>query len=159
MNRKIRVSDKSLTPEQCAKVLASAEGEMKGLVLVAMTTGQRIGDVIALKRGDLDLTINTIRFRIAKTGRALQVPLDPRVRAWFEEQPESTIPVEFDTALFPRLAARGRDRTATDLRKLGAKVGVLMSAVSFRHTLARELITKGTPLAVIQELLGYRCPK
>ena len=41
-------------PKQCTKVLAAAESEMKGLVLMAITTGQRIGDIIVLTHGDVD---------------------------------------------------------------------------------------------------------
>jgi integrase len=73
-------SVKPLTSEQCARVLAAAEGEMRGLVLAAMTTGQRICDIVRLKRGDLNLSKGMIRFSLAKTGRELVLPMDPRLR-------------------------------------------------------------------------------
>jgi integrase len=52
-------------------VLAAAEGEMRGLVLAAMTTGQRICDLVRLKREDVDLSKGMIRFSLAKTGHGL----------------------------------------------------------------------------------------
>ena len=99
MNTKSK--DKSLNPEQCSKVLSVANGEMKALVLVAMTTGQRIRDILSLKRVDVDRVRKIIRFYIAKTGTILEIPLDPRLGIWVDQ------PVEATTLLFPQLALRG----------------------------------------------------
>jgi integrase len=119
---KKKSKDKSLTPEQCAKVLSVAEGEMKALVLVAMTTGQRIRDILTLKRVDVDRVRKIIRFSIAKTGAILETPLDPRVGIWVDQLLELTMPVEATTLLFPQLAVRGAAKAASSLRRLGRKV-------------------------------------
>jgi integrase len=159
MKKNRRPLDKSLTPEQCAKLLAVAEGEMKGLILVALTTGQRIRDIIAFKRLEVDMTKGIIHFNIPKTGVIVEITLDPRVRMWMEQQPESIVPVEPDTPLFPQLASRGAARTSSYCRKLGQKVGVTVSAESFRHTFVRQLVEKGTSIAAIREIMGYRSRK
>ena len=155
MKKNRKSSDKSLTPEQCAQVLAVAESEMKGLVLLAMATGQRIKDIVALKRGDVDMTRSIVRFHIGKSNRVVEMPLDPRMRNWLEQQPGSTIPVDLETPLFRQLSARGAAKTAGYLRQLGEKVGVVVSAVSFRHSFFKQLVETGTPTAVIQRLMGY----
>ena len=152
---KTKPSNKALTPKECAKVLAVAESEMKGLIFVALTTGQHIRDIIALKRGDVDLTRGIICFRTGSRTGALEIPLDLRLRNWLEQQPHSTIPIDLDTSLFPQLAARGPVRAAEYIRKLGEKVGLVVSAVSFRHTYFHELIAKGTPRVVVQKLMGH----
>ena len=146
----------SLTPAQCAKVLAGAEGEIRGLILIAMTTGQRIRDIIGLNRGDVDLLKNIIHFNIAKTGVALEMSMDPRVRVWIEQQAKSRIAAEPNPPLFPQLADRGAFGSVAFLRKLGEKVGVIVSGLSFRRTFFHELTEKGTPISVVQELMGYR---
>jgi len=159
MKKNRKPLDKSLTPEQCAKLLAVAEGEMKGLLLVALTTGQRIRDIIALRRIEVDMIKGIIHFHISKTGVTVEISLDPRVRMWIEQQPESIVPVEPDTPLFPQLARRGAVRTSSYCRKLGQKVGVTVSAESFRHTFVRQLMEKGTPIATIQAIMGHRSRK
>lgn len=159
MNKNRRQSDRSLTPAECAKVLAGADGEIRGLILVAMSTGQRIRDIIAIKRGDLDLLKDIIHFNIAKTGVALEMPMDPRVRVWIEQQAKSTIAAEPNAPLFPQLADRGAFMSVAFLRKLGEKVGMVVSGLSFRRTFFHELTEKGTPTSVVQELMGYRSRK
>ena len=140
-------------------MLAEADGEIRGLILIAMTTGQRIRDIIGLKRGNVDLLKNIIHFNIAKTDVALEMPMDPRVRVWIEQQAKSTIAAERNATLFPRLADRGGFRSVAFLRKLGERVGVVVGGLSFRHTFFRELVEKGTPISVVQELMGYRSGK
>ena len=155
----IKPANKSLTPEQCAKVLAVAESEMKGLVLMAMTTGQRVGDIIVLKRGDVDMQRGIILFHQPKTRRVLEVPLDLRLRMWLEQQPQSRIPLEPEMPMFPQLAARGPAKATMYLRKLGQKVGVVVGAASFRQMFARQLTENGAPTRSINQLLGYRSQK
>ena len=113
MKKNRKPLDKSLTPEQCAKLLAVAEGEMKGLILVALTTGQQLRDIIALKRIDVDMIKGLMHFHIGKTGVTVEITLDPRVRMWIEQQPESIVPMEADTPLLPQLACRGAVRTSS----------------------------------------------
>ena len=132
-------SVKPLTPEHFARVLAAAEGEMHGLVLAAMTTGQRIGDIVSLKRGDVDLSKGLICFSLAKTGRELVLPMDLRLRGWLEEQmrPSTTV------LLFPELSRRGSIAVGRMLQKLGKKAGVEVNALTFRHTVGQALIERG----------------
>jgi len=129
-------SVKPLTPAQCARVLAAAEGEMRGLVLAAMTTGQRIRDLVRLKRGDVDLSKGMIRFSLAKTGRELVLPMDPLLCGWLEEQmrPSTTV------SLFPELSRRGSIAVGRMLQKLGKKAGVEVNALTFRHTVGQALM-------------------
>jgi integrase len=127
-----RTFNKPLTEDQCRQLLGAAEGEMKGFILVLTTTGQRIRDILALKRGDVDPVKSMIRFRVSRTGIPLETPLDLYVRNWSDQQPESTIPVDLDTPLFPQLSARGARRVAAHLRKLGERAGVPVTARSLR---------------------------
>lgn len=129
-------SVKPLTPAQCARVLAAAKGEMRGLVLVAMTTGQRIGDIVRLKRGDVDLSKGLICFSLAKIGRDLVLPIDPRLRGWLEAQMGRSAGV----LLFPGLAGKGLLAVAWRLQEVGRKAGVEVKATTFRHTLAQALM-------------------
>jgi integrase len=143
-------SVKPLTPEHFARVLAAAEGEMHGLVLAAMTTGQRIGDIVSLKRGDVDLSKGLICFSLAKTGRELVLPIDPRLRRWLEEQMRRSAGV----LLFPGLAGKGLLPVAWRLQEVGRKAGVEVNALTFRHALAQALMEQGLPLKKVKRRLG-----
>jgi integrase len=68
-------NDKLLTREQCAKLLSVAHGEMKGLILIVLTTGQRIGDILTLKRVDID---RALRFSLRASAGKFQSPTPSR---------------------------------------------------------------------------------
>jgi len=155
-NRIKETKDKSLTLGQCAKVLSVAEGELEGLILVALTTGQRIRDVLKLEHTDIDQGKKIIRFADSKTGLILEMPLDPRVVTWAEQQSDSGMPGEVNPLLFPLLADRGPAKSAWSLRRLGRKVSADVYAVSFRHTFLKELYARGVPMCKILEVMGYR---
>lgn len=76
------VSRRPFTREELDRVLAAAGGEWRGLVLLGLYTGQRLGDLAALRVGDfregsifIDSTL--------KTGARICVPLPPAVVAEF----------------------------------------------------------------------------
>lgn len=151
MKTKQKTSRRQLTPTEWAKLLSVAESEMKGLILLAMTTDQRIRDIIALKHVDIDMRRNVIRFRIARADLVLEVQLDPVVRTWIEEQPQSILPTDSTTPLLPHLAGQGPLKTAAFLRTLGKKCGIPVGVVLCRSTFLCRLRKSGIPLTTIYE--------
>jgi integrase len=74
-----------ITLEQSATICAASEGEVKGLIIVAATTGQRIQNIIAIRGEDVDLPGGFFRFHRGIAGRAFPVPIAPQAREWTEQ--------------------------------------------------------------------------
>ena len=67
------------TPEQVAALLKTAEGDWRGLIMLAFYSGQRLLDCANLRWRDVDLVsdIKTIRFQVRKTGAEIVTVVHP----------------------------------------------------------------------------------
>lgn len=75
-----KVEREPFTLEQVSKILAAADGEWVGMVLVGFYTALRLMDVARLKveniQGDL------LRVTTKKTGKLVQIPIHPALSQW-----------------------------------------------------------------------------
>ena len=75
-------SDKRpFTLAEIQAVLSVADPEWQSLIRFGFYTGQRLGDLAALRWSNIDLTRGEIRFVTAKTGRRMIIPLSEGLRA------------------------------------------------------------------------------
>jgi len=128
------------------------------LVLVALNTGLRRGELLQLQWRDVDLVrrIVTVRGEGAKTGQTRHVPLNSEVASVFKTW-KST---EVEPGWFV-FSGSTTTTPLTEARK--AWRGVLKTAriASFRfhdlrHTFASKLVMAGVDLNTVRELLGHR---
>jgi integrase len=91
------------TTAEVSALIDKAEGDWRGMVIVAASTGLRLMDGARLKWRNLDLEAGLIRVKTAKTGATLTLPIHPAFAAWLAEQPRGigAAPV------FPTLANKG----------------------------------------------------
>lgn len=73
-----RKRDRYLTDKELAALLEAASPTMKAIIMMCYLTGQRIGDVLAIKLDDI--TDDGILFRQGKTGKRLLVKMYPALR-------------------------------------------------------------------------------
>ena len=88
--------------------LLSASGELKRLIIFALETGMRRGEILNIKKSHIDFTRQTLLIPLTKTDTPRTIPLSSRAIAVLREQlrgSEKVIPIE-ETALFS-YTARG----------------------------------------------------
>lgn len=144
------------------KLIAGAEGEWRTMILVAMRTGMRMGELIGLRWVDVDLSAGRINVRqsivrgmigLPKSGKPREIPLcDEAIEALAAHRHQRGTLVFCDAegkALTAGLLAWPLKRALkrAGLREIGWHV--------LRHTFASHLAMRGVPLKVIQELLGH----
>ena len=102
---KIAGRKQTFSPEQVTALLKAANGEWRGLILVAFYTGQRLGDCANLQWKQIDLVseIKTVRFEQGKTGTVVIVAIHPVLEDYLLSLPAPKID---DAYLFPSLAQR-----------------------------------------------------
>ena len=105
------------TPEQVSALVKVAEGEWKGLILVAFYTGQRLGDCANLRWRDIDLVseIKTIRFEPRKGGGEIISVIHPALEDYLLNLPT---PKSDDDFVFRSLAQRNISPLSKAFRKL-----------------------------------------
>ncbi len=127
------------------------------LVLLALNTGLRRGELFSLKWADIDADAKmlTVRAAAAKSGDSRRVPLNAEaqetLKAWRKQQK-----AENDAFVFP-----GADgERLTNINKSWATVCKLAKLSNFRlhdcrHHFASRLVQLGVDLNVVRELMGH----
>lgn len=163
-----------------ARLLAAADGtDLYAPVALAVTTGLRRGELLALRWADLDLDARTLtvcrsleqtkdglRFKepkTAKSRRAVALPLlaVEALKAHRKEQAELRLAFgaaykDQDLVFSMPEGGPWRPMRLTDrFRRLCAKHGVDLTLHELRHSHASQLLKSGIPVKVVSERLGH----
>jgi integrase len=164
---------RELTVDELARVCAAVEGEMRTLFAVGIYTGLRLGDAARLDWGNVDLMRGMIAVIPRKTarhahGKRTVIPIHPTLAGMLADTP----PDGRKGYVMPSLAAMherdssmltnrvkavfegcGIATTTTDENTGRAMVDVGFH--SLRHTFVSLSANAGTPLAVVQAIVGH----
>ena len=172
---------RAFTLEEIQKVLEVCDargGEWRGLVLTAVYTGQRLGDIARLTWQQVDIDKRQISFVTEKTGKRLCLSMARPLTELFESLPSADDPKEF---VFPQVASAAEKRIGTISNKFydeilapaglvpvrskkaaptgkGRNVQRTQSEISFhsfRHTLTTWLKGAGASNALAQMIIGH----
>lgn len=123
----------------------------KNLVIFAINTGMRRGEIFNLTWFDADLNRNVLNVRQTKTGKDRVIPMNDKVRLMLEDMPKTN---EF-VFTSPRTAGKLID-VKKGFRKALENAKIFnLHFHDLRHTFATRLADAGVPLSVIAELLGH----
>ena len=148
------------TREEVAKMIAGgargARRDLRAVLLMFLTTGLRISDVIGMEKSSVDLKGNRIIRRTKKRGKVVSLPLHAQLRLAICEHLKLLNPAQSRSPLlFP--TGEGKPSTSLDasLRRLWHRCGIMGAhAHRFRDTFAVRLIEAGASLFDVAKLLG-----
>jgi integrase len=123
------------TPEQVSALVAAAEGDWRGLILIAFYIGARLSDAANLRWQNVDLVseIKTIRFHPRKGGREVVIVIHPALEDYLLSLPAA---VSDEAFLFPSLAQRNAATLSNWFR-------AIMDRAHIEHRQIRERTAKG----------------
>lgn len=171
-------SRRPFTKEEIQKLLVSADSEWRSMIVCALYTGQRLGDIAALTWDAFDLKKGEYRLVTMKTGKALHLPIPPPLLKHLKSLPKGEQAAPLHERAFKSLKAKGRTgelsrqfgdllanaglRAKTPHRKAeggkgrdGAHTRQPLSFHSFRNTATTWLHEANVPLAVVQAMIGH----
>jgi len=103
------VERRPFTIEEIRKVLDHCDDEWRSMVVCALYTGQRLGDIARLRWNQVDLKREAISITTSKTGKTINLPLHPSLLEHLRSLPS---PLSDDLPLHPRASevveAQGR---------------------------------------------------
>lgn len=142
-----------MSREHEALLLEQAAPHIRRVVVCALETGMRLGEILDLKWDQVDLSRRLIRVVRTKTGRAREIDITDRLAAVLSQQPRG-----HEGHVF-----RGRDGKAILSVKEGYmnaldRAGLSQKRYRFhdlRHTFATRLVEAGADLITVQQLLGH----
>jgi len=167
--------------EEAERLLATAretEGQYFVMILVALRTGLRQGELLALQWGDLDLVVGRLVVRRSmwrgtegtpKSGRSRELPLSDATVAVLKGHRHLRGPYVFchddggaldeNDCRRPLYRSCHRAGIARRVpRSANKNIGDCPPGIGWhalRHTFASHLVMRGVPLKAVQELLGH----
>lgn len=150
-----------LTPEECQSLIGACEDHLKPIVITALNTGMRRGEIMNLVWEDIDLRNGFIFVRNTKNGERRDIPINQQLRTTLEElyrgskdRPRKIhIPYVFYYHVTSNPIISVKRSFSTALRKVGIKD---FRFHDLRHTFASQLVMAGADLAAVRELLGHK---
>jgi len=144
---------RSVTEAEEAVLLSHCSPYLQDMVVFAINTGLRLGDILDLKWEEVDIDANLIRKLIRKNRRILEVPLNEAaahvVRGW-----HGIRKCEF-VFYNPETGGPWKDLWL-GLKKACRRAGLNdVTWHTFRHTFASRLNGAGVDLVTVKELLGH----
>ena len=135
------------------KLLRGCSGYLHELIVLALATGARQGELLALTAGEIDFEQGVLVIRDSKSGDPRLVPLATasleRLKP-FKDKPANT-PV---ISLRSKPVASGTASQA--FRRLAARQKLNLTFHDLRHVAATRMLSKGAGLLHIATLLGHR---
>lgn len=151
-----------LTFEEAEQLLQAADGEWRTMILVALRTGMRQGELAALRWKDVDLNAgriivrqNFVRGRMGtpKSGKPREIPLGNDLLSALKRHRHLRGELVFCTGDGRLLRP---DECKTPLWRACRKAGLRkIGWHALRHSFASHLVMKGVPLVAVQQLLGH----
>jgi integrase len=133
-----------LTIEQVQKIAGHASEQTRAAIWIAVLTGARRGEILAIKPEDIGPNDITIHASNTKTLRTRTVPITEALRPWL-----AYVPLQMNY-----------EGLKTGFRRAREAAG--MPEVHFhdlRHSCASLLVNMGVPLEVIRDILGHTTVK
>ena len=140
-----------LSQMEIGNLLGAADDRMRPLLIAALLTGMRRGELLALTWANVDLARGMIYILQSKSGKPREIPIAPKLREILAE-------------MRPREpAAKVFDIPIITLRRSFAKALSTAGISGFhfhdlRHTFASHFIMKTGNLPALQKLLGHASP-
>jgi len=161
-----------LTSEEAEKLINAAPAHLQPIIIMALETGCRRGEILGLKWADVDMKNSMIYVGETKTNTPRHVPMSGRLRATLKALPRRLGTDYVFTGAIRHTPASGKLRRP--LNQPIGKVGVPFRDVDtafrnactaagivdfhfhdLRHTAASHMVMAGVPMRTVGEILGH----
>lgn len=144
---------RTLSEEEEGRLLSHCSPYLQDLVIFAINTGLRLGEILNLTWEEVDLENGILTLLVRKNRRVLEMPLNekalPVVKGWHGIRKSEYVFYN------PETGEQWKDLWL-GLKKACRKAGLTgITWHTFRHTFASRLNGNGTDLVTVKELLGH----
>jgi integrase len=132
-----RKRKQAFTLPQVQALVATAQGEWKGVIIAGFVTAMRLGDIVTLRWENIDLTEGLIHFRQGKTDAETVIALHEDLRIYLEG-----LQAERTGYIFPKLAARriaGSHGLSNEFSTIMARAGITSDLIRERKGSGRNV--------------------
>lgn len=147
-----------LSVEGAGKLLNVCPSHLRPIVLCALETGMRRGEILNLRWEDVDLKNGPMYIGETKTGASRHVPMSERLRRTLQKLPRrlGTDYVFVGRKGLGEDGAPFRDVNSSFERACSKAVIEHFRFHDLRHTAASHMVMAGVPLRTVGEILGHK---
>jgi len=144
-----------LNKEEISRLIECCDNELRPIVITALSTGMRRGEIQKLGWEDIDFKNHVVLLQdtATKTGEKREIPLSGVLA-----QTLAGLPRRIDTPYVfpPEVWKNFRKRFASALKKAGIKD---FRFHDLRHTFASQMVMAGVDITTVSKLLGHKSLK
>jgi integrase len=143
-----------LSKEECAELIGKCDTHVKPIVIMALNTGMRKGEILSLRWENVDLKHGFILLSMTKNGERREIPVNETLRATLKG-----LTRRLDT---PYVFYDPSSGSPYDNVKRSFKTALKNAKIDdfkfhdLRHTFASHLVMAGVDLTTVKELLGHK---
>ena len=149
-NRRLRF----LSFEECQVLIKGCDLHLRPMVIAALNTGMRRGEILNLTWDQVDLRHGFVLLEVSKNGERREIPINETLRRTLEVLPRHIkSPFVFWNGEEGKPYGEVKRSFNSAVRRAGIKD---FTFHDLRHTFASQLVMAGVDLTTIQELLGHK---
>lgn len=149
-NRRLRY----LSKEECQALINVCDNHLKPIVITALNTGMRKGEILNLKWDNVDLRHGFILLDNTKNGERREIPINDTLRSTLQAITRRLdVPYVFYDPVTGKPYQDVKRSFNTALKKAGIKD---FHFHDLRHTFASHLVMAGVDITTVKELLGHK---
>lgn len=149
-NRRLRF----LSKDECQELVKHCSPYMKPMVVMALNTGMRKGEILTLKWSNVDMKHRFILLEDTKNGERREIPINDTLTQAIDSLPRR---IDDGYVFFDPKTDKPyqyiKKGFATALKKAGIQD---FHFHDLRHTFASQLVMAGVDITTIKELLGHK---
>jgi len=143
--------DRTLEDEEFAGLLRACSGHLLSIVLVALNTGMRVGEILSLKWENVNIDKRKIEIKHTKNGEDRDIPINGFLHKLLESMPREHV------YLFVNRDGGKIGSIKTAWNNTTEKAGIEdLRFHDLRHTVATRLAQANVPESVIALILGHK---
>ncbi|MEO5359189.1 MAG: site-specific integrase [Nitrospirota bacterium] len=143
-----------LSQEECQELLNNCDSHLYPIVITALNSGMRRGEILSLRWENIDLKHGFILLDITKNGERREIPINNTLRETLQGiERRLDIPFVFYSQNTGKPYQSVKKSFNTACRKSGIKD---FHFHDLRHTFASHLVMAGVDITTVKELLGHK---
>lgn len=155
-----------LSTEECKALIGESNNHLRPIIITALNTGMRRGEILNLQWKNVDLKHGFILLDKTKNGDRREIPINETLKNTFKAIPRR---LDIPFVFYNENTAKG-DKTNNDQEKIKpyADIGTAFTRAckragitdfhfhDLRHTFASHLVMAGVDITTVKELLGHK---
>ncbi len=143
--------ERILTDEETKRLIGIANGHLKSILIIALNTGMRRGEILSLSWENVNLSKRCIHIEDSKSGKSRNVPMNSLV-----VETLSVIPQDSEFVFFNPMTGKPIKDVKTTFKKTCEKAKIKeLRFHDLRHTSATKMIEIGVDLVTVSKILGH----